>query len=213
MQTYDSTPDHGSALPGFYHWTDPKVTVKMLFGEAVPAGSLVYEIGRTADDYTSSWGDLQLDIGMTDYQRLYYAAAIRNQPDLLVPNNVGDPLYTSNFGMTYGGQPEFDFNTLILPKELKQVEQEFRGSIRIVTQNVDKVQKVGEAFPVMFIAQNNGDDGIFSADVYANGELVASKLVALDAGQFRVVSLDVTLEAAGTYELTVCGLTATVVVE
>lgn len=213
MQTYDSTPDHGSALPGFYHWTDPKVTAKMLFGEAVPAGSLVYEIGRTADDYSSSWGDLQLDIGMTDYQRLYYTAAIRNQPDLLVPNNVGDPLFTSNFGMTYGGQPEFDFNTLILPKELKQVEQEYRGSIRIVTQNVDKVQKVGEAFPVMFIAQNNGDDGIFTADVLANGELVASKVVALDAGQFRVVSIDVTLETAGTYEISVCGMTATVVVE
>ena len=56
------------------------------------------------------------------------AAAIRNDPDMLVPNNLGDVLYTSNFGMTYGGQPDFDFNTLIVPKEVLEVEEEYRAA-------------------------------------------------------------------------------------
>ena len=102
MQTYDSSPDHGSTLEGFYHYCHPEVTADMLFGARVPSGSLVYEIGRTEDDYLLSWGDLQLDIAADDATRLYLAAAIRNDPDMLVPNNLGDVLYTSNFGMTYG---------------------------------------------------------------------------------------------------------------
>ena len=64
----------------------------------------------------------------------------------------------------------------------------------------------------MFIAQNNGDDGTFVADVYDGENLIASKFVSLDAGQFRVVVINVTLEA-GEHELSVCGLTKTVVVE
>lgn len=212
MQTYNSLPDHGTALPQFYHYTYPSVTADFLFGNRVPAGSLVYEIGRTAEDYLMSWGDLQLDIGMDDATRLYLAAAIRNQPDLLVPNNLGDSLYSSNFGMTYGAKPDFDFNTLIVPKEIKSFEEEYRGSMRTVTKAVEKVQKANEAFTIMFIAQNNGDDGVFTADVYDGDQLIASKFVSLDAGQFRVVSVELTLDA-GTHDISVCGLTKTIVVE
>ena len=212
METYDSLPDHGTALKGFYHYTYPSVTADFLFGDRVPAGSLVYEIGRTAEDYLLSWGDLQLDIGMDDYMRLYLAAAIRNQPDLLVPNNLGDSLYSSNFGMTYGAKPDFDVNTLIVPKELVSYEEEYRGSMRTVTKALDAVQKAGESFPIMFIAQNNGDDGTFVAEVYDGDTLIASKFVSLDAGQFRVVTFDLTLEA-GEHNINVCGLTKTIVVE
>ncbi len=212
METYDSLPDHGTALQGFYHYTYPAITADFLFGDRVPAGSLVFEIARAKDDYILSWGDLQLDIGMDDYTRLYLAATIRNQPDYLVPNNIGDSLYSSNFGMTYGAQPDFDINTLVLPKEVVTYEEEYRGSMRTVTAAKQKVQKAGEAFPIMFIAQNNGDDGTFVADVYDGENLIASKFVSLDAGQFRVVVINVTLEA-GEHELSVCGLTKTVVVE
>ncbi len=212
MQTYNSLPDHGTALPQFYHYTYPSVTADFLFGSRVPSGSLVYEIGRSTEDYMMSWGDLQLDIGMDDQTRLYLTAAIRNQPDLLVPNNLGDTLYSSNFGMTYGAKPDFDINTLVVPKEIKAFEEEYRGSMRTVTKAVEKVQKANEAFPIMFIAQNNGDDGYFNAEVYDGDQLIASKFVSLDAGQFRVVTIDLTLEA-GTHEISVCGLTKTIVVE
>ena len=212
MQTFNSLPDHGTALPQFYHYTYPSVTADFLFGSRVPSGSLVYEIGRSTEDYMMSWGDLQLDIGMDDQTRLYLTAAIRNQPDLLVPNNLGDTLYSSNFGMTYGAKPDFDINTLVVPKEIKAFEEEYRGSMRTVTKAVEKVQKANEAFPIMFIAQNNGDDGYFNAEVYDGDQLIASKFVSLDAGQFRVVTIDLTLEA-GTHEISVCGLTKTIVVE
>ena len=212
MQTYDSSPDHGSTLEGFYHYCHPEVTADMLFGARVPSGSLVYEIGRTEDDYILSWGDLQLDIAADDATRLYLAAAIRNDPDMLVPNNLGDVLYTSNFGMTYGEQPDFDFNTLIVPKEIQEVEEESRGSMRTVTKAVEKVQTAGEPFEISFIAQNNGADGYFYADVYDGDELIASKFMALDAGQFRIVTIELTLDA-GVHEISVCGLTKTITVE
>lgn len=212
MQTYNSLPDHGTALPQFYHYTFPSVTADMLFGDRTPAGSLVYEIGLNTDEYLLSWGDLQLDIGMSDEMRLYMTAAIRNQPDLLVPNNLGDVLYTTNFGMTYGAKPDFDINTLIVPKEIRSFEEEYRGSMRTVTKAVEAVQKAGEAFPIRFIAKNNGDDGAFMAEVYEGDELLASKFVALDAGQFRVITMELTLDA-GTHEINVCGLTKTIVVE
>ncbi len=212
MQTYNSLPDHGTALPQFYHYTFPAVTADFLFGQRAPQGSLVYEIGRSSDAYLLSWGDLQLDIGMDDETRLYLTAAIRNQPDLLVPNNLGDVLYTSNFGMTYGAQPDFDVNTLIVPKEIKSFEEEYRGNVRTVTRAVEAVQQAGVPFPIRFIAQNNGDDGVFVAQVYEGEQLLASKFVALDAGQFRVITMELTLPA-GTHEISVCGMTKTIVVE
>ena len=64
-------------------------------------------------------------------------------------------------------------------------EEEYRGAMRTVQAAKDKVQKAGEAFPIMFIAQNNGEDTYFTAEVYDGENLVASKFVALDAGQFR----------------------------
>ena len=212
METYDSLPDHGTALPQFYHYTYPEITADFLFGNRVPAGSLVFEIARTKNDYLMSWGDLQLDIGADDYTRMYLAATIRNQPDYLVPNNLGDSLYSSDFGMTYGAQPDFDVNTLVLPREVVSYEEEYRGAMRTVTAAKQKVQKAGEAFPIMFIAQNNGDDGTFLAEVYDGETLIASKFVSLASGQFRVVTIEVTLEA-GEHEISVCGLTKTVTVE
>lgn len=209
METYDSLPDHGTALPGFYRYTYPSITADFLFGARVPQGSTVYEIGRTMDDYRLSWGDLQLDIGMDDYTRLYYAAAIRNQPDILVPNNLGDSLYSSDFGMTYGTVADFDINTLVLPREVAS-QTDASGNEASVAQT--KVQKAGEAFPVMFIVQNNGTDATAVIDIYDGDTVIASKFVALDEGQFRVVSIDVTLEA-GEHTISVGGTSKTVTVE
>ena len=146
---------------------------------------------------------------MDDYTRLYYAAAIRNQPDLLVPNNLGDSLYSSNFGMTYGTVADFDINTLVLPKEVVN-QTDARGNEVSVAQA--KIQKAGEAFPVMFIVQNNGADATAVIDIYDGDTVIASKFIALDEGQFRVVSIDVTLEA-GEHTISVGGTSKTVTVE
>lgn len=212
MQTYQNTPDHGSAIGDFYRYVFPSITADMLFGTRTPGGSLVFEIARNEEDALYDWGDLQLDTGIDDAARLYLAATIRNDPDFLVPNNLGDVLYTTNFGLTYGEQPDFDFNTLVVPKAIQETEEEVYGSMQTVKRVVEKVQTAGEPFEISFIAQNNGADGYFYADVYDGDELIASKFMALDAGQFRIVTIELTLDA-GVHEISVCGLTKTITVE
>ena len=211
MQTYQNTPDHGSSLGNFYRYVHPWVTADMLFGVREPAGATVYEIGRTADDLSLAWGDLQLDIGVDDATRVYMAGLVKQNPSVLLPNNLGDPAYTTNFGMNYTSQPAFTFDTLVLPSGMIDEEVESSGAISI-QRNKATVITAGEPFTMYFLAFNNGGDGTFNADVYDNGELIASKFYALDGGQFRVVSIDLVLEA-GEHEISVCGLSKTVTVK
>ena len=142
MQTYDSSPDHAR------RWRDSIITAILRslrtcsLERVCPAAAWFYEIGRTRMTIPPLLGDLQLDIAADDATRLYLASAIRNDPDMLVPNNLGDVLYTSNFGMTYGEQPDFDFNTLIVPKEIQEVEEEWRGSMRTVTKGLKRFRRL-----------------------------------------------------------------------
>ena len=76
-----------------------------LFGEREPAGSLVFEIGRTAADNLLDWGELGLDRGVDTRTRLYMAGLVRQNPQVLQPSNLGDVLFPQNFGMRYGERP------------------------------------------------------------------------------------------------------------
>ena len=51
-----------------------------------------------------------------------------------------------------------------------------------------------------------------NAVVTDNGEPVAEKMVALDAGQFRVISIELTLEA-GEHQIEVLGMTKPLTVQ
>ncbi|WP_102413101.1 glycoside hydrolase family 3 N-terminal domain-containing protein [Beduinella massiliensis] len=212
MQTYNNLPDHGTALPGFYRYCYPSVTADMLFGVREPSGKLVYEIARDADAYLLSWGDLQYDMGLDDTTRLYLAAAIRENPSLLVPDNLGDVLYTANFGMKYNAVPDVDINTLVVPTVVQDVEEENRGSMRTVRKAVKATQKAGVPFDISFIVKNNGDDTCLNADVYDGDQLIASKFVSIAGGQFRVVTIELTLDA-GEHTISISDLSETIVVE
>lgn len=76
----------------------------------------------------------------------------------------------------------------------------------------EKVLKAGETFEINFIAENNGADGYINVEVLVDGELAATKMIAVSAGSFRVVTIPLTLDA-GEHVITVGGMTANLTVE
>ncbi len=205
--------DHGASYGDFFAYTLPSVFADMLFGVKEPMGSLVFEIARSNDDALMDWGDLQNDTGASDFARLYLMQLAKNNPSISIPTNMGDPLYTVNFGMRYGMEAGIKCNTLLAPQALGEVEKPWiLGMTRKVSTAVNKVMSAGEPFDIRFVAQNDGDDGYFFADVYDGEECIASKFIALDEGQFRVVTIELTLDA-GIHDISVCGLNTTITVE
>ena len=65
-----------------------------------------------------------------------------------------------------------------------------------------EVQKAGVPFEISFVAKNNGSDGHMTVQVMDGEDVAAEKFVALDEGQFRVISVELTLEA-GEHVITV----------
>jgi hypothetical protein len=212
FMTFNCTPDHGSSMGNFYHYTLPSVIADMLAGVKAPTGKTVYEMAWTAEDAELDWGELQFDTGVTNEMRLYMAALARNNPTIQMPDNFVDVMYPVNFGMTYGSNGDIVCDTLIVPKNFITYEEETSSGTRSVTA-AREIIKAGEPFKVSFIAQNNGTEaGIVNAVVTDNGEPVAQKMVSLNAGQFRVISIEVTLEA-GSHTLEVLGMTKTIEVQ
>lgn len=73
-------------------------------------------------------------------------------------------------------------------------------------------QKAGVPFEVYFVAQNNGGDGHVTAQIMEGDTVLAEKFVALDAGQFRVITMELTLDA-GEHTISLGDMTTTIVVE
>ena len=210
--TYDCTPDHGSSMGNIYHKTLPSVLADMLFGEKEPTGSLVFEMPWTSEDAALDWGELQLDTGVSTEMRLYMAATVRNNPSALLPNNLGDVMYTTEFGMNYTDKADIVCDTLVIPQTVVSWDEETSSGVQTRTAAKDVVI-AGQPFKIYFIAQNNGEgDGIVNAVVNDNGAPIAEKMVALTAGQFRVISIEITLEA-GVHEIEVLGMTKTLEVQ
>ena len=206
--TYDCTPDHGSSMGDIYHKTLPSVLADMLFGEKEPTGKLVYEMPWTSEDATLDWGELQLDTGVSLETRMYMAATVRNNPTALLPNNLGDVMYTTEFGMNYTDKADIRCDTLVVPLTVETYEEEGSSGKQTVT-SAREVILAGQPFKIYFIAQNFGEgDGIVNAVVTDNGAPIAEKMVALTAGQFRVISIELTLDA-GAHEIEVLGMTKT----
>ena len=73
--------------------------------------------------------------------------------------------------------------------------------------------KAGEAFTIHFVADNIGTgDGLITVPVLDNGTVIAEKVIGVAAGQFRVISMDIVLEA-GEHVLTVGDMEASLTVE
>ena len=126
----------------------------MVFGVSEPAGSTVFEVPLTAEDYSISWGELQHDMGVDADVRLYMAMLARRDPDILMPNNLGDVLYTTNFGMSYSNPADITISLLTVPEMAITTETESNGRVRTTTEVVPATQKAGVPFEICFVAEN-----------------------------------------------------------
>ena len=213
MQTYNNTPDHGSSVGSYYRYTTPSITAQMLFGEKEPAGSTVFEVPYKVEDGQIDWGELQLDIGVDNATRLYMAMMAKDNPNLVMPNNLGDVLFTTNYGMSYSKAADIELSLLTVPQMSESVTTEFNGWVMTSIEVSNAKQKAGEAFDLNFVAKNNGDgDGYVTAQVKDGDAVIAEKFVALDAGQWRVITIELTLEA-GEHVISLGDMSTTIVVE
>jgi beta-glucosidase len=215
MLTYNNTPDHGSAIAGVYinHYTLSSTLAEMLFGEREPSGSLLYEIARNDDDATLAWGELAVDTGVDTTTRLYMAATMRQDPTTELPTNLGDVLYPSGFGMSYGKDADIDLNTLVMDQVVEEVEVESPWGISTQRSAVNQTVQSGETFPIYLIADNAGADGTTVAEVYDGEDLIASQLVSVEGDSFAIVTINIALEGAGEHVISVGENTLTVTVE
>ena len=208
MQTYNNTPDHGSSMGAFYRYVTPAITADMLFGVKEPGGSTVFEIPLTAEDAALSWGDLQMDMGVDNATRLYMAMLARENPSILMPNNLGDVLYTTNFGMNYSDPADIELSLLTVPEAVLTVEVDGKETTEVAA----ATQTAGVPFEINFVAKNNGGDGHVTAQIMEGDTVLAEKFVAVDGGQFRVITMEITLDA-GEHTISLGDMSTTIVVE
>ncbi len=212
MQTYNNTPDHGSSIGSFYRYVTPSVTVEMLYGEKEPSGKTLFELGYSSDEKTLSWGELQDDIGVNTATRLYMAMLVKENPTVDMPNNLGDVILTTGYGIRYSNPSDISLSLLTLPKVTASVEVERSGSTSTQVSAVNATPKAGEPFEINFVADNKGGAGMTTVQVYDGDQVVAEKVVGLAENQFRVITMDITLEA-GEHTITVGDMNQTITVE
>lgn len=213
MMTYAVTPDHGSSIGTFYHYTLPSTLAEMLFGDREPTGSLVMEIARNPEDEALEWGELGVDTGVDVQTRLYMAGVMRQNPAADLPNNLGDVLFPSEFGMRYGENADITTIALTMDQVVSQKEVSSPWGTSIQTVAGNKPIASGETFQIYMIAENKGADGIATIEAYEGETLLAAKPVSIEGGSFTVVTLDVMLEGAGQHVITVGENTLTVEVQ
>ena len=208
--SYSQQADHGTTEAGFITATEPWVYADILFGVREPGGIMTKEIVRGSD--ATEWKDLAGDMGADPYVRLMIQATMMADKEYHAsPNNWGDPLVQALYGMKYGEQPEFVYSCLILPVVV--VEEETTNSMgsKTVSAVAKNQVKAGETFTVYCLLNNNGADGITTVEVKANDEVVAEKIFTVCGGSWRVVKVDLALNA-GEYTIDIGGQTGTLTV-
>ena len=209
--SYSQGADHGSTEGGFVTTTAPWVYVNLLYGVVEPGGVINKEIARDVVADNEQWKDLAGDQGASPYVRLMVQATMEDDPNHASPRNWGDPLVSYHYGMHYGQNPEFKYSCLILPlmQETKEVES---GSSTSTQTTVWNQAKAGEPFTVYALLRNTGADGITTVQAKANGEVVAEKIMTVEGGSWRVVQMDITLDA-GEYTIDIGGQTSAITIE
>ena len=212
LQTYNNTPDHGSSVGSFYRYVTPSITAEMLFGEKSPAGKLVFEVPYVAEDAYVSWGELQNDIGVSPETRLYMAMLAKTNPAIDMPRNLGDVLFTSEYGMSYDKPADIQVSLLTVEQDSEAVTTENNGRVSTTINVFNKTQKAGVPFNVSFVVTNNGGAGHINVQVKEGDTVLAEKFVTVAEGGWRVITVPVCLEA-GEHTIDVCGLTTTITAE
>ncbi|MBQ6060547.1 MAG: hypothetical protein IJL36_03780 [Clostridia bacterium] len=198
--SYSQAADHGSTEGGFLTGTSAWVYADLIFGDREPGGVMNKELARDTVADNEQWKDLAGDQGASPYVRLMVQATMEDDPNHASPNNWGDPLVTYQYGMSYGQNPEFKYSCLILPVAQETVEVESGSSTQLQT-TVWNQAKAGEPFTIYCLLRNNGADGITTAVAKVNGEPVAQKIMTVEGGSWRVVQLDITVDAPGDYTI------------
>lgn len=94
-------------------------------------------------------------------------------------------------------------------QETKEVES---GSSTTTQTTVWNQATAGESFTVYALLRNTGADGITTVQANANGEVVAEKIMTVEGGSWRVVQMDITLDA-GEYTIDIGGQVDTITIE
>ena len=209
---YSQQPDHGSGEAGFIYGTEPWVYADLLFGEREPSGIIQKEQARNDVEEALQWRDLAGDQGASPYVRLLVQALMEDDTENHAsPNNFGDPLVIYNYSMRYGKAGDFKYSCLILPQSVAVEEGTNSWGSPTVTTTVTNQAKAGEPFSVYCLLRNNGGDDLTMVQAKADGEVVAEKLYTVQGGSWRVVEIQLTLEA-GEHEIEIGGLTGTLTV-
>lgn len=211
--SFNQKADHGSQLPGFITTTEPWVYADLLFGERQPGGMIVKELSRSVEMDASQWKDLAGDQGASTWVRLMLQATMKTSPTYTTPENWGDPLICYKYGMNYGDQGDFKYETLVLPTVLQETEVERWGRKQTVTVTAPAAAKVGQPYNVSFLLWNHGGDDMVMVKALVGDTVLAQKLMAVNGGSWRVVSMDLTFDTAGEHIVTIGGLSATITAE
>ncbi len=205
---FSRTADHGTGVQGINTSTEPDVFADLLFGVREPEGFIKQEIARDAMMSDGQWKDLAGDMGLDTYTRLILEAIMMTSENNVTPNNWGDPLLQYKFGMRYGQYPEFSYTALVLPKVQKEVTTQGSSGASTSVQTVQEA-KAGEPFTVYCLMWNSGTDGIITVQALVDGEVNAEKIMAVNGGSWRVLKMDVTIDAPGEHVITVGDLSST----
>lgn len=211
--SFNQKADHGSQLPGFITTTEPWIYADLLFGEREPSGMIVKELARNSEMDAYQWKDLAGDQGANTWVRLMLEATMKTSETHTVPENWGDPLICYKYSMRYGTKGDFVYDTLVVPTVLKDTEVERWGRKQTVTISVPATAKVGEAYNVSFLLWNNGGDDMITVKAAEGDKVLAEKLMAVNGGSWRVVSMDLTFDTAGEHAVTIGNLSTTITVE
>ncbi len=209
--TFSRPADHGTGAGGFITTTEPIMLAKLLFGEAEPAGMVVKEIARDSAMDNDQWKDLAGDQGANQWVRMMLLATMKTSENHTVPNNWGDPLLQYQYGMKYGAQPDFVYDTLVLPRATHEVVTESNGSTMTNYESVVET-KAGEPFSAYVLLWNNGEDGITTVEAKCDDAVIAQKIMAVNGGSWRVVELELTVDQPGEHTITVGDLSKTITI-
>ncbi len=212
--SFSQRADHGRQMPEFVPNTEPWVYADMLFGIREPKGMIVKELTRSPEMDAEQWKDLAGDQGVDTWLRLILQATMQTSETHSTPENWGDPLIGYKYGMRYGEQGDFEYDVLVLPTVLGEREAKGlfrRGALEKVA--VPGPAKVNEPYTVHFLLWNHGGADITNVKAYSGDKVVGEKLMAVNGGSWRVVSMDLVFDTPGEHDLKIGDLSATVVVE
>ena len=207
--TFSRPADHGTGAGGFITTTEPIMLARLLFGEAEPSGMVVKEIARDSVMDDSQWKDLAGDQGANPWVRMMLLATMKESDTHTVPNNWGDPLLQYQYGMKYGEEPAFEYDTLVLPRAIHEVVTESNGSTMTSQESVVET-KAGEPFSAYLLLWNKGADGVTTVQAKCDDAVIAEKIMAVNGGSWRVIEMTLTISEPGEHTITIGDLSKTI---